>query len=36
VPFLGNFKGTGEFPIKKCAISRKFKDIKELRGSALL
>jgi hypothetical protein len=25
-------KGTGKFPIQKCAIFRKFKEIKELRG----
>ena len=29
-------KGTGKFPIQKCAIFRKFKEIKELRGGILL
>jgi hypothetical protein len=29
-------KGTDKFPIQKCAIFRKFKEIKELRGGILL
>jgi len=29
-------KGTDKFPIRKCAIFRKFKEIKELRGGMLL
>jgi len=29
-------KGTDMFPIQKCAIFRKFKEIKELRGGILL
>jgi hypothetical protein len=32
VPIRGSIKGTDEFPIQKCAIFRKFKEIKELRG----
>jgi hypothetical protein len=28
--------GIDEFPIQKCAILRKFKDIKELRGGVLV
>jgi len=36
VPIRGFMKGTGKFPIQKCAIFRKFKDIKELRGGILL
>jgi hypothetical protein len=35
VPIHDNFKGTDEFPIQKCAIFRKFKEIKELRGGVL-
>ena len=30
------YKGTDKFPIQKCAIFRKFKKIKELRGGILL
>jgi len=33
---LGFIKGTYKFPIQKCAIFRKFKKIKELRGGILL
>jgi hypothetical protein len=29
-------EGTDKFPIQKCAIFRKFKEIKELRGGILL
>jgi hypothetical protein len=29
-------KGTDEFPIQKCAIFCKFKEIKELRGGVLV
>ena len=29
-------KGTDKFPIQKCEIFRKFKEIKELRGGILL
>ena len=29
-------KGTDRFPIQKCAIFRKFKEIKELRGGILM
>ena len=36
VPIRGFRKGTGRFPIQKCAIFRKFKEIKELRGGILL
>ena len=32
VPIRGFMKGTDKFPIQKCAIFRKFKEIKELRG----
>ena len=32
----GFITGTDKFPIQKCAIFRKFKDIKELRGGLLL
>ncbi len=35
MPIHDNFKGTDEFPIQKCAIFRKFKEIKELRGGVL-
>jgi hypothetical protein len=42
--FLGHYlmlihgfvKGTSQFPIQKCAIFRKFKNIKELRGGVLV
>jgi hypothetical protein len=36
VPIHGFIKGTGKFPIQKCAIFCKFKDIKGLRGGVLL
>jgi len=36
VPIRGFTKGTGKFPIQKCAIFRKFKEIKELRRGILL
>jgi hypothetical protein len=36
VPIRGFIKGTDKFPIQKCAIFRKFKEIKELRGGILL
>jgi hypothetical protein len=36
VPIRGFMKGTGRFPIQNCAIFRKFKEIKELRGGILL
>jgi hypothetical protein len=36
VPIHGNSKGIDEFLIQKCAIFRKFKEIKELRGGVLL
>jgi hypothetical protein len=36
VPIHGFFKGTGWFPIQKCTIFCKFKEIKELRGGVLL
>jgi hypothetical protein len=36
VPIRGFKKGTDKFPIQKCAIFRKFKEIKELRGGILL
>jgi hypothetical protein len=32
----GFIEGTDRFPIQKCAIFRKFKEIKELRGGILL
>jgi hypothetical protein len=32
----GFVKGTSQFPIQKCAIFRKFKNIKELRGGVLV
>jgi hypothetical protein len=32
----GFIKDADEFPIQKCAIFRKFKEIKELRGGVLL
>ena len=35
VSIHGFFKGTGKFPIQKCAIFCKFKEIKELRGGVL-
>jgi len=36
VPIHGFIEGTGKFPIQKCAIFCKFKEIKELRGGVLL
>ena len=36
MPIRGFMKGTGKFPIQKCVIFRKFKEIKELRGGILL
>ena len=36
VPIRGFIKGTEKFPIQKCAIFCKFKEIKELRGGVLL
>jgi hypothetical protein len=36
VPIRGLIKGTDKFPIQKCAIFRKFKEIKELRGGILM
>jgi hypothetical protein len=36
VSIHGFIKGTGKFPIQKCAIFCKFKEIKELRGGVLL
>jgi hypothetical protein len=36
VPIRGFNKGTDQFPIQKCAIFCKFKEIKELRGGVLL
>ena len=36
VPIRGLIKGTDKFPIQKCAIFCKFKNIKELRGGVLL
>jgi len=36
VAIHGFFEGTGKFPIQKCAIFCKFKEIKELRGGILL
>ena len=36
MPIRGFIKGTDKFPIQKCAIFRKFKEIKELRGGILL
>jgi len=35
VPIRGFIKGTDKFPIQKCAIFCKFKEIKELRGGVL-
>jgi hypothetical protein len=36
VPIHGFIEGTGKFPIQKCAIFSKFKEIKELRGGGRL
>jgi len=36
MPIHGFIEGTGKFPIQKCAIFCKFKEIKELRGGVLL
>jgi hypothetical protein len=36
VPILGFLKSTDKFSIQKCAIFRKFKEIKELRGGVLV
>ena len=36
VSIRGFLKGTDKFPIQKCAIFCKFKEIKELRGGILL
>jgi hypothetical protein len=36
VPIRGFITGTDKFPMQKCAIFRKFKEIKELRGGILL
>jgi hypothetical protein len=36
VPIRGFIEGTDKFPIQKCAIFCKFKEIKELRGGVLL
>ena len=36
MPIHGFIEGTVEFPIQKCAIFRKSKEIKELRGSVLV
>jgi hypothetical protein len=36
VPIHGFIKGTDELPIQKCAIFCKFKNIKRLRGGALV
>jgi len=36
VPIRGFIKGTDTFPIQKCAIFCKFKEIKGLRGGVLL
>ncbi|MGB5420705.1 MAG: hypothetical protein WBN03_01005 [Desulfobacterales bacterium] len=36
VPIHGFIKGTDEFPIQKCSIFCKFKEIKELCGGRLL
>ena len=36
MPIRAFMKGTDKFPIQKCAIFRKFKEIKELRGGILL
>jgi hypothetical protein len=32
----GFIKGTSEFPMQKCAFFRKFNEINELRGGALV
>ncbi|MGD8970394.1 MAG: hypothetical protein PVG01_03225 [Desulfobacterales bacterium] len=36
VPIHGYFLGSKKFPIQKCAIFCKFKEIKELRGGVLV
>ncbi len=36
MPIRGCIWGTDKFPIQKCAIFRKFRKIKELRGGILL
>jgi len=36
LPIHGFIEGTVVFPIQKCAIFRKFKEIKELRGGVLV
>jgi hypothetical protein len=36
VAIQGFIEGTGKFPIQKCAIFCKFKEIKELRGGVLM
>ena len=36
MPIRGFIKGADKFLIQKCAIFRKFKEIKELRGGILL
>jgi hypothetical protein len=36
LPIHGFIKSTDKFPIQKCAIFCKFKEIKELRGGILL
>jgi len=36
LPIHGFMKSTGKFPIQKCAIFCKFKEIKELRGGVLV
>ncbi|MGD8953319.1 MAG: hypothetical protein PVI69_16450 [Desulfobacterales bacterium] len=36
MPILGFLKSTDKFSIQKCAIFRKFKEIKELRGGVLV
>ena len=36
MPIRGSTKGTDKFPIQKCAIFRKLKEIKELRGGVLV
>ena len=36
MPIHGFIESSGEFPIQKCAIFCKFKNIKDLRGGRLL
>ncbi|MFY9707838.1 MAG: hypothetical protein WAJ95_18140, partial [Desulfobacterales bacterium] len=36
MPIRSFFKGTGQFPIQKCAIFRKFKEISGIDGGVLV